>query len=126
MLTINYSSNVVSVGSVFTIKSLVSFSVRDCKRIVLNDIPPNNVKYLHLSNKESTQYHWEDLVYFPNLEVVTLANFQFESVPNNFPQNLKKITISKGHTNLETLNQLSELTSIEELNLIDVSLKVIK
>jgi len=121
ILELDYSDKIVSIDNIFLNKNLEQLKIRSCKNIELINQSFVNLKYLSI-DAQSTKIKWEDLVYFKSLEEVFLTNTNFETLPDKFPKSLRKISISKGNTNLKTLNKLQKLKTLEELNLRNINL----
>lgn len=122
VLVLNYTDKLVSIDQVISNNKLERLSINNCKNVVLNNSAFTNLKNLSITGTQSTPFKWEDLVNFEKLEVVYLDEVNFESIPENFPQSLRKINIKNSKTNLQTLNKLAALENIEELNLRNIIL----
>lgn len=122
IFTVCNSDKLVSVESVFTKNNMEQLTIQNCKNIDLKDSSFYMLKALFIVGPTMNKFIWNDLVHFTKLEEVSCQHIDFRSMPDPFPENLRKISISHGKTNLNTLNKLSELAQIEELILMDIDL----
>ena len=120
-LEILYANNLTHINNIINI-DLEELSIRDCKKLRLNQISFSNLKALHFYNNQEIKLALSDLISFQKLEIVSLKQVHFESIPEGFPKSLKKISISDSRTNLIALNKLSALENMEELYLTNIEL----
>lgn len=123
-LKIHQSDKIVNIDSVLINNNIEALSIIKCNglSINLNDISFNNLRFLRLLGAQSFKFKWEDLIQFKKLESIDLDYIDFESIPENFSTNLKRISITSGNTNLETLNKLSRLENVIDVRLTNISI----
>lgn len=117
------SEKIIDISNVLNNNKIEALSIHNCNNLAINNSASYNLKQLYIRNYRSTILKWEDIVYFKKLEYLSLSNLDFKYIPEGFPKSLKKIILSDGSTNLDTLNKLSELENMEELFLTNINIK---
>ncbi|MGB1247451.1 MAG: hypothetical protein ACPG4Z_01095, partial [Chitinophagales bacterium] len=121
-LELKSSYNLKNIESVTKNDNFEQLVVQDCNALQLVESSFSELKYLAFLSTKPTGKDFSDFDNFSSLEQILLRNVDVLALPDNLPKSLNRIYITDSRVDLEVLNKIKEMKTMEKIELMNVSL----